>query len=101
MDTGTLITAIVIGGLVLFLLFLPKLIGSSTTSRPDEQRDAEREAAYRRGLLIGSLMEEVSKTQHTDPQHIIEQAILDQTIIEQIQHHNDHNTTGGEQQHRQ
>ncbi|EFH79679.1 hypothetical protein [Ktedonobacter racemifer] len=101
MDTGTLITVIIVGLFLLFLLFLPTLIGSSTQSRPDNQRDAEGEATYRRGLMIGSLMEEARETQHTDPQHLIEQVIIDQAIIEHIQHYNDRNAAGGEQQHHQ
>ena len=93
---------IVFLGILLFLelyTFLPALLGISAKSKSNNPGDAAREAAYRRGLMIGSLMEQARETQHADPQHILEQVVIDQTIIEHLQHQNDHKTSGKERHH--
>ncbi|HET8841652.1 MAG TPA: hypothetical protein VFN35_09305 [Ktedonobacteraceae bacterium] len=99
MDTGILITVMIVGLLFLLIFFLPALLGISAKSKSNNPGDAAREAAYRRGLMIGSLMEQARETQHADPQHILEQVVIDQTIIEHLQHQNDHKTSGKERHH--
>jgi len=86
MDFGTLILIIVAGLFLLLLLFLPKITGRSPKSEPRTQREIERENAYRRGLMIGGLMEEPREMHQGDQSQIIEQVVVEQMIIEQIQH---------------
>lgn len=61
MDFGTILFLVIGGVLLLVVLFLPLMTRSSTNAQPDI--DEERENAYRRGLLIGSLMEEMNEIQ--------------------------------------
>lgn len=86
MDFGTLILVIVAGLFLLFLLFLPKITGRSPKAEPRSPREIERENAYRRGLMIGGLMEEAREMHQGDQSQIIEQVVVEQMIIEQLQH---------------
>lgn len=80
---------VLIIGIGLFLLLIPyflKTPDSAPAPRTQGQREAEREAAYRRGLLIGGLLEEDSQLHPNDPEHRAERVIVEQTIIEHLQH---------------
>ena len=104
MDAGALITWIVLGLFLLFLLIFPIWIKAFGKARPDdpqtaEREDSEREAAYRRGLLIGGLMGQARATQQTNPQHVLEQVIIDQMIIEQLQQHRNNEMADKESHH--
>ena len=92
MDPGTWLLVIGAGLFLLLLLFLPRLIHTPPTPKTNEQNEAEREAAYRRGLLIGGLLEEAHETQQADSQHLLEQVMVEQMIIEHIQKQRDNET---------
>lgn len=89
MDIGTLIMVIIAGLFLLFLLFLPKITGHAPKAELRSQRDVERENAYRRGLMIGGLMEEAREMHQGDQSQIIEQVVVEQMIIEQLKHSRD------------
>lgn len=91
MDVGTIITIIVAGLVLTFLLILPRLIGSSQTN---SQVGTGQEKAYNRGLMIGALMEEARQKGQGNPSQIIEQVMAEQTIIEHFQQrHSDHSSS--------
>jgi len=81
---GTIIFIVVAVLLLLAGFVLPLLRRSSTRVEPDPYKDEAREKAYRRGLIIGGLMETMHDTQPGDQQHLIEQAMIDETIIEHL-----------------
>lgn len=65
MDIGTILLIIVCAFLLLVIFFLPLIKRSSKQDNP--YTDKEREEAYRRGLIIGSLLE-VEREIHLDEQ---------------------------------
>lgn len=64
MSLGTILSWIIGGFLLLVVLFLPLITRSSTPPKPDN--DDEREKAYRRGLMIGAMLEEIREIEHNE-----------------------------------
>jgi hypothetical protein len=86
MDIGTTIFITVAVLLLLTGFMLPLFRRSSANVEPDPYKDEAREKAYRRGLMIGGLMETMHDTQPGDQQRLIEQVMIEETIIEHLDH---------------
>lgn len=82
MNPGTILFLVIGGFLLLVILFLPLITRSAPKSEP--KANEEREKAYRRGLMIGGLMEEMPQG---NLEQRVEQAMIDTLVIEHLQQH--------------
>ena len=90
MEIGSVITIIIVALVLLGLFLVPIIRGVPAEPEKKTGRAAEREKAYRRGLLIGGLMSQAGKTTDGDPQRAVEQVFIEQQIIERMQQQREH-----------